>query len=496
MPWDVREKNGEFCVYKKGTDVIVDGGCHANRADAVKHMRALYANDPTMKYSVLAFTEGLLQDTEDPNVKWIRAWRYSSWDHPKYGKVEITPEIGQQFQTYFNEGTLGRKHLVNYDHGSDAAKGGKAGGEVIDVEPREDGIYYKLRFTDTANQEIQNGEWHYVSPEYDDWVNPETGEVHENMMFDIALTNTPFFKGQTPLNFSEVFEPREFSTLSAEQRNNLKDSQFLYIEPDGTRHLPVPDAAHIRAAITRLSQSNTGTVGGESWLTDSLRKSLLAKARKMLESKGGSPKGGKAVDELLKQFASRLGVDLADDASEEDILAAADDLNSAIEPLRKAKVEGEKQRTFREAFPDEFKAMERLKKGQVEADARTFAENYRRFTVRNGDQEFKSTLGFSELVIDEITDTYKKFSDKTLSTKDLAKLLDLIGDKGIVDYSESGSSRGVTDRTFSEDPKQAFAEAVLHIQAEDNLEYEQAINVARMKFPEIYEEYQRAIPRI
>lgn len=74
----------------------------------------------------------------------------------------------------------------------------------------------------------------------------------------------------------------------------LADSDFLYIEPGGKkvdgkttpgklRHLPVPDAAHIRNAISRLSQSATGK-GAESWLTESLRKTLLAKARKMLES--------------------------------------------------------------------------------------------------------------------------------------------------------------------------------------------------------------------
>jgi hypothetical protein len=191
-------------------------------------------------------------------------------------------------------------------------------------------------------------------------------------------------------------------------------------------------------------------------------------------------------------------VDLAEDASDEDILAKADELNSAIEPLRKARDEGAKLRTFREAFPDEYKEMEKLRMGRVESEARTFAEDYRRFTIRgtDGDSALKSSFGFSELVIDEITNTYKKFSTKSASPTDLKKLLDLIGDRGIVDYSESGSSRSMEGKQRSEDPKLAFSEAVMELVTEDNLEYEQAIAVAQMKFPDLYEEYQRAIPRI
>lgn len=434
MPWEVREQDGKQCVFKIGGDSPIEGGCHDKRADAIKHVRALYANEPSMKYSVLTFADALMPDMfDDPNVKWVRAWRYSTWDHPKYGKVEITPSTGLQFKTYFDEGTLGREHLVNYDHGGDPAKGGKAAGKILAVDPREDGIYYQVKFTDTAKKEIDAGEWRYLSPEYDDWINPETGDVYEEMMFDLAVTNTPFFKGQPPLNFSELYELQTVTTNS----------------------------------------SNTTVTPSK-------------------------PKGGSEVDELLKQFAGTLGVTIADDATEEQVLKAAADLNDVIEPMRKAQSEGAKQRTFREAFPDEFKEMERLRKSRVEGEARSFAENYRRFTIKGqGDSEFKSTLGFSELVIDEITEAYKKFSDKTLAPSDLGKLLDLIGDKGIVDYSESGSTRtGFTDKNFNEDPKLAFSEAVLEVMNEDNLEYEKAISVAQMKFPDLYEAYQRAIPRI
>lgn len=375
-----------------------------------------------MKYSALQFSDDLLVNTSDPNTKWLMAWRYSTWIHPKYGEIKITPELGATFKSHFDNKTLGRDHLINYDHGADSAKGGKAGGIILDMEPRDQGIFYKVQFTDTARQEIEAGEWRYLSPEFDDWVNPETGELHEDVPFDLALTNTPFFKGQPPLNFSE-----------------------LYTEDDP----PKP--------------KNT--------------------------------EGGKEVDELLKKFAERLGLKLEDGTSEEDILKAADKLNETIEPLRRSKDEGERTRTFREAFPDQYDKIQKLEAAQIETDAMQFAESYGRFTVKDGENEWKSVLGFSEVVKDKIADVHKKFSERTANHEDLKELLDLIGDKGIVDYSEMGSGRTKERRELNEDPKLAFSEVVTEIQEKDSLEYEAAIHVASKKFPELYEAYVRAIPQ-
>lgn len=95
----------------------------------------------------------------------------------------------------------------------------------------------------------------------------------------------------------------ERAVWSTAYKNDLPDSAFLYVEPGGTkdadgkttprslRHLPVKgsdgkvDLPHLRAAITRLSQEGTGT-GADAWLTDSLRKTLLTKAKNMLAANG------------------------------------------------------------------------------------------------------------------------------------------------------------------------------------------------------------------
>lgn len=54
MPWRIEARDGRFCVVKEGETKPVPGGCHDRRADAVKHQRALYANEPAMTASAAA----------------------------------------------------------------------------------------------------------------------------------------------------------------------------------------------------------------------------------------------------------------------------------------------------------------------------------------------------------------------------------------------------------------------------------------------------------
>jgi HK97 family phage prohead protease len=44
--------------------------------------------------------------------------------------------------------------------------------------------------------------------------------------------------------------------LSAADRNDLDDSQFAYVGPDGDRHLPIHDKAHVANALARLNQTD------------------------------------------------------------------------------------------------------------------------------------------------------------------------------------------------------------------------------------------------
>jgi hypothetical protein len=111
------------------------------------------------------------------------------------------------------------------------------------------------------------------------------------------------------------------STWEAAYVNNLPDSAFLYVEsggekddegkttPRSLRHLPYKDSSgavdlpHLRNAISRLGQSGTGG-GADGWLTDSVRKRLLGRARALLAKHQKS-----LFDRAVDWLKAAVGVD-------------------------------------------------------------------------------------------------------------------------------------------------------------------------------------------
>jgi hypothetical protein len=63
--------------------------------------------------------------------------------------------------------------------------------------------------------------------------------------------------------------------LDTQDREELKDSQYAYIDEDGNRKLPIPDEEHVRNAIQRFGQTDFN--GNESAKRDAARK-ILRKA--------------------------------------------------------------------------------------------------------------------------------------------------------------------------------------------------------------------------
>jgi hypothetical protein len=51
LPWHISKKGSQFCVIKDSDGS--SAGCHSSRAKAIKQMRALYANEPSMRGSTV-----------------------------------------------------------------------------------------------------------------------------------------------------------------------------------------------------------------------------------------------------------------------------------------------------------------------------------------------------------------------------------------------------------------------------------------------------------
>lgn len=62
------------------------------------------------------------------------------------------------------------------------------------------------------------------------------------------------FKGlDESITWLQEVEKKE---LTSEARNKLSDSAFAYVDSNGKGHLPIPDAAHVRAALSRFNQTS------------------------------------------------------------------------------------------------------------------------------------------------------------------------------------------------------------------------------------------------
>ena len=46
------------------------------------------------------------------------------------------------------------------------------------------------------------------------------------------------------------------ATLTARKRDNLRSTQFAYVDRDGGEHLPIHDESHIRNAMARFNQTD------------------------------------------------------------------------------------------------------------------------------------------------------------------------------------------------------------------------------------------------
>ena len=119
----------------------------------------------------------------------------------------------------------------------------------------------------------------------------------------------------------------EAKKLSSKEVNNLPDSDFAYISPGGKkdsegkttprslRHLPIPDAAHVRNALARLNQTD---------IPPAAKKEALAKIKRkakefgveVSESKGASDKSQQESLEKEEYHHKKLEKDKKEDVKD------------------------------------------------------------------------------------------------------------------------------------------------------------------------------------
>src|SRR5262245_5803786 len=107
MPWSIAERNGEWCVVKKGETTPIT--CHATRAQAERHQAALYANEPAAQGAFSASApcdcggscsecvERVMQAAGDAShlIEWYNAGADGAIDWGSHGDFEACVAIAE-----------------------------------------------------------------------------------------------------------------------------------------------------------------------------------------------------------------------------------------------------------------------------------------------------------------------------------------------------------------------------------------------------------------
>lgn len=468
-------------MYKKGESSPVDGGCHKTRKEATAHMRALYANVKEFSEAAtglltmlrpLTFSEA---DVEGEKLrKWIQAFPYGSWDHPIYGMTHFGKHNAELMKANFSEGVHGVSRLTtDYEHGFDAAKGTKASGDILDMEVREDGMWWYVEFTPQATKEIKDGEWHYFSPEYYEvYEDHMTGEFHADVATGGALTNKPWIKGMMPINLSEVLVER--GVLNRDETTG-EVAWEEHHDPDEDAHQkPKPE------------DTDTG---------DRVNPPAVPNDEEQ-----------EASVEVTAAMLTALG--LSEDATQEQIEEAVSNAASALTASTQAE---EEAKQFSERFPEQHKRLteqaaelERLRKKDAERDAVAFGKSFSEFVVKikneTGDDddgdEAEVRKGFSTAICDSLTELHKKFSEGVATADDLRPILEkIVAGDGIVEYGERGTSTDYTGEEGAANPQEAaiklskLAWDKVREAGEDKLTYGDALAMVSSENPELAKMY-------
>lgn len=155
-----------------------------------------------------------LDETAQANSSWIQALPPGEYQHPVFGKLNITADKIKGLAESVKNKYRGIDPSINYEHKGD----GEAAGWVKDAEARPDGLYLFIEWTSTAAQKIKEKAFRYFSAEfYDKWKNPE-GKDFTDVLFGGALTNRPYMKNLLPINLSEAAIEASFGLVEAIQK--------------------------------------------------------------------------------------------------------------------------------------------------------------------------------------------------------------------------------------------------------------------------------------
>lgn len=144
-------------------------------------------------------------DSAESAVKEVQILRVGNWDHPKYGKLIITPSTLDEIVANFKAKVRGIDLSLDAAHKNQE----ESYGWIKDLRRSGDALVAAVEFTDLGRDAVRNKRFRYISAELaPKWVDDETGQTYRNVLLGAGLTNRPYIRRMVALDeavkFSEV----------------------------------------------------------------------------------------------------------------------------------------------------------------------------------------------------------------------------------------------------------------------------------------------------
>ena len=167
-----------------------------------------------------------------------------TYTNPRYGTIDISTERNADFVKKFAKGVYQDKIPVDIEHES---KLSGAMGWIDQLKQNSDGsVDAHVSWTKRGIQMTQDDAFRYFSPEwYDDWKDPATGEVIDNVAIGGALTTRPFFK------------PRYLRPLVASENGMLLSEDGDSIQPKEKTSMSGTTSDATQAAEDKIAELQT-----------------------------------------------------------------------------------------------------------------------------------------------------------------------------------------------------------------------------------------------
>lgn len=491
-----------------------------------------YTDDAQFGYIVEANT---ITFKDESNTTWLQALPLGEYDHPRFGKIDITPERVKQFSKNVNMNVRGTELDIDYEHKT-SVEGGKAAGWVKSAEDRgTDGLWISVEWTPNARKALEDGEYRYFSPEFkDEWCHPKTKKCYSDVLFGGALTNRPFLKDIMPINLSDFFavpdgkypqEEAHYRQAGSSERRCLNcafwrngscltvDGEIeqdyvsdfykpIYVDMGGLfdedeydpfQFRDVPAAEKNKASASDFAGKNKsfpilkpedvsaaasslGRAGTDNYSTDQIKANIIRIAKR----KGAAfvaklPESWKkSLEEVeMDELLKQLreSLGLPEDAEEGKVVEAI----TSLKTFHDSKASEEtKARKFEEDYPEEAKRLREQNEALVKGNAQATVKAL----IEKG---VPPVVNEDDAMVNAII------------AGDVPKLTELIGtiaERGLVKLNEeNGGSQGSSDETLEDATKKLM-------DADPKLSFKEALAKARQENPKLAEDYaSKGIPK-